>query len=157
MLLLDGDALNGICGFLEERITKFITMLKEKYFQTKGNDDEFEVVRILINDIESSIYRDLVGDMPWLVSPASDLIYDLGSSNFWYGIDDFYLLTCTLPVLAFDQDGRLVRKTLRAKFEDLKFPFFTGLLEEKTLSSLSTPCSDNYRRMVFKYNGRIYR
>ncbi|KAL6586547.1 hypothetical protein OROMI_001535 [Orobanche minor] len=62
--------------------SEFLIPLKERYLQTKGTDDEFEVIRILINNTESSISKDLVGDMPWLVSPASELIHDISSSYF---------------------------------------------------------------------------
>lgn len=160
ILVLDSfDALKSISDdkTSAQRITKSLTMLKEKYFLTKGTDDEFEVIRILVNNTESLIYKDLVGDMPWLVSPESDLKYDVVSSRFWYGLDAYFLFILCLPILAFDQDGRVVRKTLHAELEDMKFPFFAGVMEEEMFSPLSTSSQEDFYREVFRYNGRIYR
>lgn len=93
-----------------------------------------------------------------LVSPASELKHDLGSSPFWYGIHTNYLFEFHLPIYAFSLDGRLVRKTLFPKFEDRKFPFYAGGLEEETLSQLFVLRSwDVNCEETFRYSGRIYR
>lgn len=144
--------------FSKEMMIKHLTMLKEKYLRTRGTDDEFEVISILRKNAESLICKDLVGDMPWLVSSASELLYDLGSSSFWYGICTHFLFNFSLPILAFDLDGRLVRKTLCAEYEDSKFPFHAGVLDEEMLSHLSTSRrKDDNSYEDFRYNGRIYR
>lgn len=45
--------------------------------------------------------------------------------NWYYGDDDHY--QCTL--LAFDRDGKLVRRIIFGMFENIDFPFYAGSLE----------------------------
>lgn len=135
-------------------ITEFLTMLKERYLQKKGTDDEFEVIRIFVNNTESSISKHLTGDMPWLASPGSKLMHELDSSYFWYGQSTHYLLKYHIPIFAFSSDGNLVRKTMYPTFEVSEFPFFAGSLEEEALSQLITCWRLDYSN--FRYNGRIY-
>lgn len=128
----------------------FLIMLKGRYLLTKGTDDEFEVIRILADNLEfspsrpfelkdkhclASLEKDL-GDNNWISCRASELKESICSSDYWYGrpIDDFYLF---LPVLAFNRDGRLVRKAIFPSIEDMKFPFYAGGLENEILSQLT--------------------
>ncbi|XP_074365766.1 putative nucleoredoxin 1 isoform X1 [Apium graveolens] len=128
----------------------FLIMLKGRYLLTKGTDDEFEVIRILADNLEfstsvpfdsqnkrclASPEREL-GDNNWISCRASELKENICSSNYWYGrsIDDFYLF---LPVLAFNRDGRLVRKVITPSFEVDEFPFYAGGLENEMLSQLT--------------------
>lgn len=122
---------------------KFLLLLIGRYHQTKGTDDEFEVIRIVINGGELdlgdkcclvSLQRNLA-HADWIVSLASQLKQNVGS-YIWYGrpIDEFEFF---LPIVAFDQDGRLVRKTMYPTFENMKFPFYAGGLEEELSSELT--------------------
>ncbi|KAL6542787.1 hypothetical protein OROHE_010307 [Orobanche hederae] len=139
-------------------ITEFLTMLKERYLQKKGSDDEFEVIRILVSNTESSVNKHLVGDLPWLVSPGSKLMHELHSSFFWYGQSTCDLLKDHIPIFAFNPDGKLVRKTMYPTFEVSEFPFYAGSLEEETLSQLNTYWGYDYlEHEYFRYNGRIYK
>ncbi|KAL6544860.1 hypothetical protein OROMI_023722 [Orobanche minor] len=139
-------------------ITEFLTMLKERYLQKKGSDDEFEVIRILVSNTESSVNKHLVGDLPWLVSPGSKLMHELHSSFFWYGQSTCDLLKDHIPIFAFNPDGKLVRKTMYPTFEVSEFPFYAGSLEEETLSQLNTYWGYDYLEdEYFRYNGRIYK
>ena len=64
------------------------------------------------------------------------MLENICSSDYWYGssIDDSDEF---LPILAFDRDGRLVRKTILPSFEDIEFPFYPGGLEVEMLSQLT--------------------
>ncbi|XP_017222423.1 probable nucleoredoxin 1-2 [Daucus carota subsp. sativus] len=135
-------------------IIEFLTKLKERYFRKKGTDDEFEVIRILVNNTESSVSKHLVGDMPWLVSPGSKLMHELDSSYFWYGRSTYDVLLFHIPIFAFSADGKLVRKTMYPTFEASEFPFYAGSLEDETLCQLITCWGLDYSN--FRYNGRIY-
>ncbi|KAL6544859.1 hypothetical protein OROMI_023721 [Orobanche minor] len=137
-------------------ITEFLTMLKERYLQKKGSDDEFEVIRILVSNTESSVNKHLVGDLPWLVSPGSKLMHELHSSFFWYGQSTCDLLKDHIPIFAFNPDGKLVRKTMYPTFEVSEFPFYAGSLEEETLSQLNTYWGYDYLEdEYFRYNGEM--
>lgn len=137
--------------------TKFLMMLKRSYLQKLGSDDEFEVIRIFIPELNNYTRKSLgsmpnwsepLGDTPWLislpnnlgattwlVSLANELKHDLGSyffKDFSYDCLDHYL-----PIFAFDRDGRLVRETIFPTFEDTEFPFYSGSLKEEKLSELT--------------------
>ncbi|KAL8121615.1 hypothetical protein AgCh_018377 [Apium graveolens] len=77
---------------------KFVLMLKGRYDQTWGTDDEFEVIRVIIDNTESdpgeyleldnlerfSLFAREHADMGWLVMLASNLKINLSSSHYWY-------------------------------------------------------------------------
>lgn len=79
-------------------------MLIGRYHQTKGTDEEFEVIRIVINNLESSTGGELdledkfclvslrmdLRHPDWMVSLASQLKQNAGS-YIWYNrpIDEF--------------------------------------------------------------------
>ncbi|XP_074346140.1 putative nucleoredoxin 1 [Apium graveolens] len=94
----------------------FINMLRGRYLLTKGTDDEFEVIRILEDNLEystslpfgledkrclASPERDL-GHNDWISCLASELKENICSSDYWYGrsIDELYVF---LPILAFNR------------------------------------------------------
>nr|XP_017254306.1 PREDICTED: probable nucleoredoxin 1 isoform X2 [Daucus carota subsp. sativus] len=128
----DGDCQCQIVGFLK--------MLKEKYLQMKGTDEEFEVIHIVDkneggnpnlfmrrNGFKTESFASVhIRDFPWLVSlknnqlPASfgTYIYLDGDVRFL-----FPLLENPCLILAFDQDARLVRRTFYPTLEDTNFPF----------------------------------
>ncbi|XP_074375790.1 putative nucleoredoxin 1 isoform X2 [Apium graveolens] len=157
MFVLESSAADWMSKDSEDLVlyTEFLTRLTERYIQNKGTDYEFEVILISTSMTKSSFYKDLVGDMPWLVSSANELILDLSSSYYWYGISTNELIEFFFPILAFNPDGRVVRKTLYPKFEDVEFPFYAGGLEDEMLSQLITLSMWDYSRF-FRYNGRIY-
>ncbi|XP_074365761.1 putative nucleoredoxin 1 isoform X2 [Apium graveolens] len=128
----------------------FINMLRGRYLLTKGTDDEFEVIRILADNLEystslpfgledkrclASPERDL-GHNDWISCLASELKENICSSDYWYGrsIDELYVF---LPILAFNRDGRIVRKAIIPSVEDMKFPFYADGLEKEILSQLT--------------------
>lgn len=43
----------------------------------------------------------------------------------------------TSSMIAFDQDGRAVRKTINPSIEDMDFPFYDGSMEEEVFSQLT--------------------
>ncbi|XP_017248612.1 probable nucleoredoxin 1 isoform X2 [Daucus carota subsp. sativus] len=120
-----------------EFCVEFLRLLKEMYLDMKDTDDEFEVIHIS-NSKNESCY---VEDVPWLVSPATELLPA-----------DYRLYCCfcrwtqlhpdignCLPgdchgnssILAFDQDGRLVRKSISLTIEHRHFPFYGGSMEKE--------------------------
>lgn len=132
-------------------------MLKEKYRNMKGTSAEFEVVYIT-NSKKESQYIEHIKDVPsWFVSPASELLpIDLGVyccychllsipvvSAFWCGCwcGKFGEWRRRSSMLAFDQDGQVVRKSLELSFEDMDFPFYAGSMEEEAFSELRYLCS----------------
>lgn len=69
------------------------------------------------------------------------------------GYDYRYYNWSTL--LAFDQDGKLVRGTIFPAFENADFPFYAGSMEEETLSQLIGLYGWNYWNFCTN-EGRIY-
>ncbi|XP_074324880.1 uncharacterized protein LOC141661777 [Apium graveolens] len=113
-------------------------LLKERYINTEGSDDEFEVIQIVCHDNES-LYNRLVTDVPWLLhlfgySWASELIPGIFGFHNLDGYDRFGE-TCSM--IAFDQDGRAVRKTINPSVEDMDLPFYAGRMEEEVFSQLT--------------------
>ncbi|KAF1001517.1 hypothetical protein AG4045_003937 [Apium graveolens] len=124
-------------------------MLKKRYFDMKDTGDEFEVIYISSGD-EESPYKKHIADVPWVLSFASDLsTIDLS----------LYCCYCHLllepaistrscsecgkssrresSMLAFDQDGSVVRKSLELIFYSSAFPFGAGSMEEEALDELT--------------------
>ncbi|KAL6561993.1 hypothetical protein OROGR_003000 [Orobanche gracilis] len=128
---------------------KFLKMLKRMYLQTKSTYDEFEVIYICESKVEDASINDAVGDLPWLVSSASELLSDD------YGFYSMYGVMSMSLTLAFDRDGRLVRKTIYPLFDTMEFPFCTGNLEEEALAQLNTWFMWNYWD-YYRYGGQIY-
>lgn len=102
----------------------------------KGSDDEFEVIHIVCHDNES-LYNRLLTDVPWLLHPfgyscASELLPGI----FGFHNLDGYDRSCeTESLIAFDEDGRVVRKSYPS-IEDVDFPFYAGSMEKEALSQL---------------------
>lgn len=121
----------------------FLMMLKKLYRKAKGTDHEFEVIRVLIGDEESRSSKcAFVGRMPWLVSHASEWIHANLGSYMWHNkpLDELNYF----PVFAFDQDGKLVRRTKYPTIENTCFPFSGCGLEDEALSQLNTHFEWNY-------------
>ncbi|KAL8093570.1 putative nucleoredoxin 1-2 [Apium graveolens] len=120
----------------------FLMMLKKLYRKVKGTDHHFEVVRVLLGSEESSTSKEFVGRMPWLVAKASEWIHANLASYIWHNrsLDELIYF----PVFAFDQDGKLVRKTKYPTIDDKCFPFSGCDLEEEALSQLNTHFEWNY-------------
>ncbi|KAK1367343.1 hypothetical protein POM88_042904 [Heracleum sosnowskyi] len=96
---------------------KFKMKLLQRYMETKGTGDEFEVIHIGVRDGE---------DVPWLRPPTyfgpSSAVEAL-SRIFHYGYG----------ILAFDCDGKVVRATSKPRFLTENFPFYAGSIEEEKL------------------------
>lgn len=113
-------------------------LLEDRYIHAKGSDDEFEVIHIVCHDNES-LYNRLVTDVPWLLHPfgyscASELFPGIFGFHSLAGYDCSGGTTC---MIAFDQHGRVVRKTINLSVEDMDFPFYAGSMEEETFSLLT--------------------
>lgn len=131
-----------------ERTHCFLTKLKERYLELKGSNDEFEVIHILKKEMDTMLP---VQDLPWFVSLASELLPDSFDINGCYGDDDH----CQCTLLAFNRDGKLVRRTIFPAFENIDFPFYAGSLEEETLSQLINLFGWDYWTF-YPRKGRIY-
>lgn len=128
----------------------FLNKLKERYLDMKGTSDEFEV--IYITNIKKEFpYNKPNKDVPsWFLSFASDLLpIDLSlyccychlllvPADFacWCG-GGFGKWRRKSSMLAFDRDGRIVRKSINLSFEDTDFPFYAGSMEDEAFSELS--------------------
>lgn len=106
----------------------FLESLKDRYIELKGTDDEFEVIQIT-TDLCSKIEH--VANLPWIVQPCGQ-DYRLSKWFNFYFTDDGWGTSTFL--IAFDQNGRVVRKTINPTFEDKNFPFYAGGLENEALS-----------------------
>lgn len=95
----------------------------------KSTDDEFEVIRItnLCSKMEH------VANLPWFVLPLGQ-DYDSCVSILFDPLLSRYR-GCT-SLIAFDRDGRVVRKTIVRTFDDKDFPFYAGDLEKEAMSQL---------------------
>ncbi|KAL8105125.1 hypothetical protein AgCh_029062 [Apium graveolens] len=116
-------------GCLAGRDAKILETLKEKYMNMKSTDDEFEVIRItnLCSKMEH------VANLPWFVLPLGQ-DYDSCVSILFDPLLSRYR-GCT-SLIAFDRDGRVVRKTIVRTFDDKDFPFYAGDLEKEAMSQL---------------------
>lgn len=134
-------------------------MLIERYLNTKNTSDEFEVIYITNSKHESPCIE-LIACMEWFVSIPSELL----------SIDrSLYCCYCHLKprpyclhnrscfggssILAFDQDGKVVRKSLEPSFDHFDFPFYAGSMQEEAFSGLNHfyNCSD----LDFYYQGLL--
>lgn len=124
-------------------------MLKKRYFDMKGTSDEFEVIYISSGD-KKSPYKKHIADVPWVLSFASDLsTIDLSLYCCYChlllasAVSTRYCGECgkssrrESSMLAFDQDGRIVRKSLELIFYCSYFPFCDGSMEEEALHELN--------------------
>lgn len=129
---------------------EFLTLLKEKYLQLKGTDEEFEVIYIPYYGCEDEFcYNEIVADLSWFVSPLSKLFSDDSSFITYYG--KLYYLYEWSFLLAFGQDGRLVRRTICPKFKHEDFPFYAGSLEDEAYHKLGRHVfSDGYWNMYYE-------
>lgn len=137
-------------GYLCVRDTEFLMTLKERYIHMKGTDDEFEVIHItkLCTDDEFGgidirkllcLKTEHVANLPWFVLPLSQDYDECLSILF----DLSFFQSCCPSLIAFDRDGRVVRKTVSPMFEDIDFPFYAGDLEKEALSQLLNAFSWN--------------
>lgn len=117
---------------------EFLNMVKERYLYMKGTDGEFEVIHIYLSD-----YEDVV-DPPWFVYRlpkcflhASDII-PCEFDKRYFRDEQIYDIGDTTRLLAFDQDGMVVRDTAFPTIEDMKFPFYTSGLEKEHLLELDS-------------------
>lgn len=125
----------------------FLIKLKERYLELRGTDDEFEVIHIL-EEKEKGVLP--MQDLPWLVSPASKLLpagYDI--------FCDYYGYRRVSVLLAFNQYGNVVRKTICPVLEDTDFPFYLGSMMEEALSQLIDKLQWDYWNFYPK-KGKIY-
>lgn len=104
--------------------------LKSRYLKMKNTDDEFEVIHAPYEYVASS-YGESLGTVPWLRHRTFRLKsnkYTLLHSVFRGGVG----------LVAFDHDGRIVRRTSYPTIEkgNKKFPFYTGGLVEEALKDL---------------------
>ncbi|KAL8123450.1 hypothetical protein AgCh_011426 [Apium graveolens] len=145
---------------------EFLNMLKGRYLNMKGTSAEFEVIYITNNRKESQYIEHMKDAPSWFVSPASELLpVDLSLfccychllsvpvvSAFWCGCwcGEFGEWRRRSSMLAFDQDGQVVRKSLMVSFKDeeMDFPFYAGSMENEAFSELRHLCS------WWMYNGQ---
>lgn len=130
---------------------EFLKMLKERYLQLKGTTDEFEVIYITYQD-DKFCYNELVADAPWFVSPASKVFEEIQIKfpfSTYYG--KYYFEYEWSFLLAFGQDGGIVRKTVCPKFMHLDFPFYAGSMEDEAYYKISQyKFSNGYWDMGYK-------
>lgn len=144
-------------GCCQCRIFGLLKMLKEKYLQMKGTDEEFEVIHIVdkndrgnpnlktlrlmrSNGFEPESFASVhIGDFPWLLVSLGNNLLPASFGTYLYldgdVCDVFPLLENPCLILAFDQDGRLVRRTFYPTLEGTNFPF--GDIEQETLKQLN--------------------
>ncbi|KAL6496500.1 hypothetical protein OROGR_029758 [Orobanche gracilis] len=103
--------------------------LEEMYTQTKGTDDEFEVIHVF-NSKRRSPYFEHIAALPWLTHPFVKMDSDarmVFDSVFPFGDG----------LLAFDHEGKVVRRAYHPIIEeDAGFPFYHGDLQMEALSDL---------------------
>lgn len=133
-----------------EELHYFLVKLKDSYLELKGTNAEFEVIHILEKKMDPMLP---IQDLPWFVSLASELLPD--SFDFNESCDHDFHFRCLSTLLAFDRDGKLVRRTIFPVFENTEFPFYAGSMEEETLSQLIDLHGWDYWNFYPK-KGRIY-
>lgn len=141
-------------SFIQHDEREFLEKLKEKYTKLKGTTDEFEVIHIRGESSDNESKVDQIENLPWFVQLA-------GASHGWKNnLFNFYFYkcyTCYLggcSVIAFDRDGRVVRRTTFPTVEDLYFPFYDGSLEKEALSQLVS--AFQYDCLYSRRSGMIY-
>lgn len=112
---------------------KFWRMLRARYLQVKGTDNEFEVIHICKNKKAYS-YGKNIAPVSWLRHPSGNpshrrpnIVTEILSRVFRGNV---------VGLFAFEHDGRVVRRTLFPSIEEgnLDFPF--GDLEKEFLREL---------------------
>lgn len=131
----------------------FLKNLKQMYLDRKGTSDEFEVIYIT-NGKKQFPDDEHITDVPswfvpsWFVSLASELLpINLSLyccychllsvpavSACWCGSGEWRRRS---SILAFDQDGRVVRKSLLLTIITKRFPFYCGSMENEAFDELS--------------------
>ncbi|KAL6509825.1 hypothetical protein OROGR_022313 [Orobanche gracilis] len=127
----------------------FLMMLKERYLELKGTYEEFEMIHIFEREMDDDPIVP-IGDLPWLVSRASELLP--GGFDFYCCFEDEHIRS---TFLAFDRDGKLVRRTIFPMINDREFPFYAGSLEEETLIQLINLFGWDYWE-DYQKKGRIF-
>lgn len=108
-------------GELYKWEVEFLETLKDQYIRMKGTSGEFEVIHITA----LSSKTEHVANLPWFVQLR-------GRDDNLFRLFDFYV-----SLIAFDRNGRLVRKAVYPTFEETDFPFYAGGLEKEALSQAS--------------------
>ncbi|WOH08128.1 hypothetical protein DCAR_0727565 [Daucus carota subsp. sativus] len=134
-------------GVYSGRDHGLLKLLKEMYLAFKGTNDEFEVIHILENEMKTMIP---IQDLPWLVSLENELLP--GGYDFHECYEECHINS---TFLAFDQEGKLVRRTIYPVLENTDFPFYAGSMEEETLSQLIMNFGWDYWT-YYPNKGRIY-
>lgn len=99
----------------------------------KGTCNEFEVIHIVDEGMESSPARKCLGDFPWLVSCANEL--SLPGDFFSFSSRKNRSFS---SFVFFDGDGKVTRKTMSplSSFKTLEFPFCAKGIEEEAWEQL---------------------
>lgn len=109
----------------------FLKMLKERYLRMKGTCYEFEVIYVPCD----SLYNVRAADMSWFVSPVDKLLPGGYALLNYYG--QLYFQYDWSFLLAFDGDGKIVRRTIHPLFKHVEFPFYGGTLEDEAYYKLN--------------------
>ncbi|KAK1354987.1 hypothetical protein POM88_048243 [Heracleum sosnowskyi] len=141
-----------------------LLMLKDLYLKMKGTDDEFEVIYIKDLALCNQPYTTWVvhdyDELPWPVhyyGEGYSLPKELEHSVFNY---HYYPRNTAFPrslLMAFDQDGRIVRKTFEPTFGDTEFPFYAGGLEKEFWYQLNVTFGWKYWKCLSEKKNPIYR
>lgn len=117
----------------DDRHLDFRVKLLEKYKETKGGNDEFEVI-YLKGETHGAALQ-------WLIPrPMRRNAIDALDRIFYYGYG----------ILVFDVDGRVVRGTSTPQFEDSAFPFYAGSIEEEVRRDLMESFVWDYGDAMFR-------
>lgn len=120
-------------------------MLEKRYLDMKNTSDEFEVIYITNSENESP-YIQNNANMKWFVSMASELLpMDCSSYRCYCHLEaprpySLPRRSCRggySSILAFDQDGKIVRKSLDLSIDYIDFPFYAGSMQEEAFSGLN--------------------
>lgn len=127
--------------FRKNTVVNFLGMLKERYID---ESDDFEVIYIA-NSKTDSPYNDHIVDAPWLLSHVSELSpIDLSLYCCYCHLSarPVYCPSCgegrrNSSMLAFDPDGRVVRKSIELSFGHFDFPFYNGSMKKEAFLEIS--------------------
>lgn len=124
----------------QQKTVDLLLTLEAMYLEKKDTRDEFEVIYITKCKKESR-YNELIPFMTWFVSPESELSpVDLSLYLCYCHLEE---RTCShrelSSILAFDRDGRVVRKSLAVSFsfDHINFPFYAGNMQMEVYSDLN--------------------
>lgn len=120
---------------------KFWQKLKARYLQMKDTNNEFEVIYICGRH-GSSYGEHFTSSCSWLRHPPI-----CEKSNISILLSRLSFLGKDAGLLAFDRDGRVVRRTVFPCIErgNMVFPFYAGGLEKDAL-----------RRLIKRYEYDLY-